>query len=161
MSSCVASCCTCFPKASFAFATLASSPTAAVPLCCRFACKHSTRCSHRPPNREPLLRRNLARSGSVPNVAAPWWSSRDLPLPSSNSVLHPCSPEPLHETKIPSSLTRCRSPPAGVVRPSCPQTSCPLPTPAETIALTPRKLQPNQSYLCFRSVQYLFPTPLS
>jgi len=40
------------------------------------------------------------------------------------------------------------SAPAGVVRPSCPQTSCPFPTSAQTLAPTTRKLQPNLS--CFR-----------
>src|SRR6266481_2578879 len=103
MSSCAASCCTCCPKASSAFATLASSPTADAPLFCRFAFKDSTQYSHRAPNQK-LLPRNRSRFGSVPNVVAPWWSSRDLPLPRSNCVLHPVSPEPPHETTI-SNLT--------------------------------------------------------
>ena len=42
-----------------------------------------------------------------PKCGGPWWSSRDLPPPSSNSVLHPVSPEPPHETTIPISLPRC------------------------------------------------------
>src|ERR1700737_3302942 len=136
MSSCAASCCICFPKASSAFVTLASSPTGGAPLSCRFAFNYSEQYSHRRPNQKLPLPRNRAHFGSVPNVAAAWWSSRDLRLPRSNSVLHPFSPEPPHETTIPSSLTRCASPPAGVVRPSYPQTSCPFPTPAQSLAPT-------------------------
>src|ERR1700682_692714 len=148
MSSCAASCCICFPKALSAFATLASSPTGGAPLSCRFAFKYSAQYNHRTPNPKPPLPSSRARFGSVPNVAAPWWSSRDLRLPSSNSVLHPFSPQRPHETTIPSSLPRCPSPPAGVVRSSCPQTSCPFSISAQSLAPTPRKLQPNQSYLC-------------
>jgi hypothetical protein len=40
------------------------------------------------------------------------------------------------------------SPPAGVVRPSCPQTSHPFPTAAQNLAPTAGKLQPHPS--CFR-----------
>src|ERR1700730_8628562 len=149
MSSCAASCCICFPKASSAFATLVSLPTAGAPPSCRFAFNYSEQYSHRRPNQKPPLPRNRPHFGSVPNVADAWWSSRDLRLPKSNSVLHPFSPEPPHETTIPSSLTRCASPPAGVVRPSYPQTSCPFPTPAQSLAPTARKLQPNQSCLRF------------
>jgi hypothetical protein len=72
--------------------------------------------------------RTLPSPGTEPalalsqNVAAPCWSSRDLPLPSSNSVLHPFAPEPLHESTITISFTRCLSPSAPVVRSSGPQT---------------------------------------
>jgi integrase len=45
---------------------------------------------------------------SVPNVAAPWWSSRDLPLSRSNSVLRPLSPESPHETNFPKPQTSIR-----------------------------------------------------
>src|SRR6516162_3851453 len=92
MSSCAASCCICFPKASSAFATLVSLPTAGAPPSCRFAFNYSEQYSHRTPNQKPLLPRNRAHFGSVPNAAAAWWSSRDSPLPRSNSVLHPLSP---------------------------------------------------------------------
>ncbi len=85
---------------------------------------------------------NRAHFGSVPNVEAAWWSSRDLRLPRSNSVLHPLSPESPHETTIPISLTRCLSPAAGMVRPSCPKISYPFPISPQTPASTPRKLQP-------------------
>src|SRR5262249_48925953 len=46
-------------------------------------------------------------TGSVPNAAAAWWSSRDLRLPKFNSVLPPLSPESPHDTTIPISLIRC------------------------------------------------------
>src|ERR1700730_890942 len=82
MSSCAASCCICFPKASSAFVTLASSPTGGAPLSCRFAFNYSAPYSHRRPNHKP-------------------------PLPRSNSVLLPLSPESPHDTTIPISLTRC------------------------------------------------------
>src|ERR1019366_5399728 len=101
MSSCAASSCTCCPKASSASATLASSPTGGAPLSCRFACNSSAQYRHRRPNQKPPRSRNPAHFGSVPSVAAAWWSSRDLPRPSSNSVLHPFSSEPPHETTIP------------------------------------------------------------
>jgi hypothetical protein len=45
-----ASCCMSFPKASSAFATLASSPTGGAPLSCRFAFNYSEPYSHRTPN---------------------------------------------------------------------------------------------------------------
>src|SRR6266849_7691778 len=121
MSSCVASCCICFPKASSAFATLVSLPTGGAPPSCRFAFNYSEQYTHRRPTQKPLLPRNRAHSGSVPNAAAAWWSSTDLRLPRSNSVLHPLSPESQHETTVPTSLTRCALPPTGVVRPFCPQ----------------------------------------
>src|SRR5712692_2285819 len=123
MSSCVASCCTCFPKVSSASATSASSPTAGVPLSCRFAIDYSTQNRHRNPNQKPRQPSRRTHFGSVPNVAAPWWSSRDLLRPRSNSVLPPGSPEPLHETPTTLSLTRCFPSPAGVVRPCCPPTN--------------------------------------
>ena len=66
-----------------------------------------------------------------PNCGGPWWSLRDLPPPNSNSARHPLSPESPHETAIPSSHTRCSSPPAGVVRPACLRTSHPFPTSAQ------------------------------
>lgn len=120
MSSCAASSCTCCPKVSSAFATLASSPTAAAPLSCRFAFNYST---HRTPSQKLPLPRNRFRFGSVPNVAVPWRLSRDLLLPNSNSVLHLFSQEPLHDTPITFSLPRCFPSPAAVVRDGCPTPS--------------------------------------
>ena len=157
MSSCAASSYTCFPKASSAFATSDSSPTGDAPLSCRFASNYSAQYRRPRPNHKPPRSSQRARFGSVPNVAAPWWSSRDLPLPSSNSVLHPFSPELPHETKIPSSLHRCASPPPGVVRPSCRQTGCPFPNSAQCLALATPKLRPNPSSFCFFQLHYLFP----
>src|SRR5258708_18637116 len=116
MSSCATPCCICFPKALSAFATLAPSPTGGAPLSCRFAFNYSEPHRHHRPNQKPPLPRNPAHFGSVPNVEAAWWSSRDLRLHSSNSVLHPFSPEPPHEATNPNLLSRCASPPAAVVR---------------------------------------------
>ena len=124
MSSCVASSCTCCPKASFAFATLVFSPTADAPLSYRFAFKDSTPTSHRAPSPKPPLPRSPCRFGSVPNVVVLWWLSRDLPLPNSNSALHPFSQESPRETKISSSLARCASPPVAVVCSFSPHTIC-------------------------------------
>src|SRR5215471_3461120 len=145
MSSCGASCCMCFPKGLSAFATLASSPTGGGLLSCPSAFKYSVPYHHRRPNQKPPLPSHPANFGSVPDVAAAWWSSRDLRLPRSNSVLRPLSPESPHDTTIPISLTRCLSPPAAVVRPSCPQISSPFQTSPRTLAPTPRKLPPHQS----------------
>src|SRR6266699_3592390 len=104
MSSCDASCYICCPKALSAFATSASWPTGGAPLSCRFAFNYSEPYRHRRPNQKPPLPRNRAHFGSVPNVAAAWWSSRDLPLPRSNSVLRPLPPESPHDPTIPSPL---------------------------------------------------------
>src|ERR1035437_8816241 len=127
MSSCAASCCTCFPKASSAFATSASSPRSSSPfappapsppgggpLSCHFAGKPLQWFS-RKPNHQPPPPRKQDRFGSVPTVEGRWWSSRNLRPPRSYSVRHPFSSEPPHETIFPSSLTRCPSSPAGVV----------------------------------------------
>jgi hypothetical protein len=67
-------------------------------------------------NNNHRLPRNRALFGAVPNVAAPWSSSRGFLLPSSNSVLHLFAKEPLHETPIPISLARCLPTPKGLVR---------------------------------------------
>jgi hypothetical protein len=139
----------------------ASLPTGGAPLSCHFAFDYSEPYSHRRPKQKPPLPRNRSHFGSVPTVAAAWWSSRDLRLPRSNSVLHPLSPESPHDTTIPISLTRCLSPPATVVRPSCRQTSSPFPTAPQTLAPTPRKLPPDQSSLPSSSFHSLFPKPFS
>ena len=89
MSFCAASFCTCSPKASFASATSASSPTAAAPLSCRFAFNYSAR--SRRQNNKDRLPRNRALFGAVLNVADPWWFSKDLLRPNSNFVLRPGS----------------------------------------------------------------------
>src|SRR5512147_1107078 len=97
MSSCVASCCTCSPRASSASATSASSPIGGALPSYRFASKHSTQFHRRPNQKHPLLR-NRALFGAVPSVGDPWWSSNHLPLPNSNSVLHRCWSRLLHES---------------------------------------------------------------
>src|SRR6266566_2593092 len=152
MSSCAASCCTRCPKASSASATSAFLPTDDAPFSCHFAFDYSTQSSHRNPNQKLRWLRSSAHFGSVPNVAAPWWLSRDLPLPSSNSVLHRFSPEPLHETPITISLPRCLPSPAGVLRPC-------HPTPSSWLGTFPRKLQSKHS--CLRSGQLRHPFPES
>ena len=102
MSSSAASSCICSPKASSASATLASSLTAGAPPSCHFACNYSAQYHRRrkpPPFSKPAL-------GSALNAVAQWFSSRDLLPPSCSSVRHLLSPEPPHETTIPTSLTR-------------------------------------------------------
>src|ERR1039457_2528543 len=160
MSSCAASCYTCFPKASSAFATSASSPTGGGPLSCHFAGKPLQWFS-RKPNHQPPPPRKPDRFGSVPTVAGRWWSSRDLRPPRSYSVRHPFSSEPPHETTFPSLLTRCPSSPAGVVCPACPRTSGPFPSSTQNPVPTTRKLSPNQSSPRSWRLQQLFPQPLS
>src|ERR1039458_1363884 len=110
MSSCAASCCTCFPKASSAFATSASWLTGDVPLSCRFAFNCSVRYSNRTQNKKRPLPMNRALFGSVPSVAGPWSSSRDLLRPRSNSVLHPSWPRLPHETAVHNPKTLRASP---------------------------------------------------
>ena len=95
----VASYFTCSPRASSAFATLASSPTEGAPLCCHGASPLSTPL-HRKANRKrrPLLQRT--RCGDVPNAADRWPSSNDSQPHNSNSVLHRSWPR-LHEITRP------------------------------------------------------------
>ncbi|SRR6266849_4985898 len=100
MSSCAVSCCTCFPKASSAFATSASSPIGGVPLFCRYAFNYSTWLRHRRPNQKPPLPRNRVHFGSVLSVEDRWWSSRDLRPLRSNSVLPHTQLPLLHETLV-------------------------------------------------------------
>src|ERR1039458_8861695 len=148
MSSCAASSCTCCPKASSASATLASSPTGGAPLSCRFACNSSAQYRHRRPNQKPPRSRNPAHFGSVPSVAAAWWSSRDLPRPSAPPW--------------------CASPlPAGV-RPSCPQTKLPVPNLASNSRPNPTQTttKPIRTALLFAPLPLaaaflIYPTPLN
>src|SRR2546425_4176246 len=100
MSSCAASYCTCFPRASSASATSASSPTGAAPLSYRCAAQHSALFHPRPNQKHPRPG-NRALFGFVPTVADRWQSSNALPLPRSNSVPHPCESQLPHETAVP------------------------------------------------------------
>jgi hypothetical protein len=100
MSFYVVSCSTCFPRASSASATSASSPAQGAPFCypgvsplCTPLHPKTTR------KRPPLLQRT--RCGVVPSAADPWRSSNDSPWPRSNSVLHLISSWLLHETTRP------------------------------------------------------------
>ena len=99
MSSCAASCCMYSPKASSAFATSVSSPTAGVPLCCRFAGKRSARYNRKLNQKHPQPM-NPACFGFVPTVVGQCGSSNDLPLPNSNSVLHRTRLRLPHETAV-------------------------------------------------------------
>src|SRR5579859_3445584 len=93
MSFSVASYFTCFPKASSASATSASSPTEGALLSCRGASPLSMPL-HRNRKHRPLLQRT--RCGAVPTAADRWRSSNDSPQRNSNSVLHLPWPQ-LHE----------------------------------------------------------------
>ena len=155
MSSCGASCCMCFPKALSAFATLASSPTGGATLSCPFAFNYSEPRRHHRPNQKPPLPNNPVHSGSVPNVAERWWSSRDLPLPRSNSALHPLSPVSPHDDN--SHLAH--SVPLTTYRRGAPLLPPNLP-PASNLASNsspdPSKIQPNPSSLS----SFFAPLPL-
>ena len=70
MSSCVASCCTCFRKVSCASATSAFWPTASVPLFCRFAFSCSARYQSRKPNNTLPPPKTPPIFGAVPSVVA-------------------------------------------------------------------------------------------
>src|SRR5882762_3486669 len=113
MNSYVASCCTCFPTASYAYATSASWPTGAVPLSCRFAFRCSAR--HRKQSKTPPAPRTPLIFGSAPSVLDRWWSSRDSRLPKCNFVLHLWSPLS-HETTPHTKKTLGASPRSVVVR---------------------------------------------
>jgi hypothetical protein len=99
MSSYAASCCICFPRASFVSATSVSLPTADAPLYCRCASQHWAQFQCRS-NRKPPLR-NRTLFGAAPSVVDQWRSSNDLPLLKSNSVLHHCWSLLRHETARP------------------------------------------------------------
>src|SRR5580704_14204381 len=98
MSSCAASCCICFPRASFVSATSVSLPTADAPLYCRCASQHCAQ--FRCPNQKPPLK-NRTLFGAAPSVADPWRSSNDLPLLKSNFALHHGCSQLRHETARP------------------------------------------------------------
>src|SRR5437660_12056903 len=94
-----ASCFTCYPRASSASATSASSPTESAPPYCHDASPLSTPL-HRKTNRKrrPLL--HHTRCGAAPSAAQRWPLSNDSPPHNSNSVLHRSWPR-LHEITRP------------------------------------------------------------
>jgi len=98
--------CTCFPRASSASATSASSPTEGAPPCCHGASPLSTPL-HRKRNRKlrPLLQRT--RCGVVLSAADRWPSSNDSQRHNSNSVLHHSWPR-LHEITRPHTALSAR-----------------------------------------------------
>lgn len=89
MNSCAASCCTCFPKASYASAISVSWPIGDAPLSCHFAFTCSEPHSNRRSTKTPLP---PMISGVARSVVDRWWSSRGSPLQKSNCVLLRCSP---------------------------------------------------------------------
>src|SRR4030095_9729387 len=97
MSSCAASCCTCFRKVSCAFATSDSSPTAGALHSSHFAFICSAQ--HNQPNKHyrPTMTRTICDSAQ--NVVDRCGSSKGLLLTRSNFVLLPPSSLP-HETTL-------------------------------------------------------------
>src|ERR1017187_5802470 len=120
MNSSVASCCTCFRTASYAFAISVFWPTGGGPLACLFAFSCSAR--HRTPSKIPQAPRTATIFGSAPSVQDRWWSSGDLRLPKYNVVLHLWSPLP-HETTLHIQKTLRASPRSVAVRLFAEQTS--------------------------------------
>src|SRR5258708_38948100 len=98
MSSCAASCCTYFPKASCAFGTSASWPTAGGPPPCHFV--FSCWARHRKPSKRLPLPRTQLLFGSAPSVADHREPSKGLLLPRSKFVLPRPSPLLPHETTL-------------------------------------------------------------
>src|SRR5271169_1600500 len=128
MSSCAVSCYTCFPKVSSAFATSASSPIGGALMFCRYAFNYSAR--RRRQTQKPPPPNHPARFGFVPTVAAPWWSSRDLRLPKSNSVLrHARLPLPREIIRY-NPKTLCVSPRSAPLRLAADPISSPGPFPS-------------------------------
>src|SRR3984893_291408 len=83
----VASYFTCFPRASSASATSASSPTEGAPPCCHGASPLSTPL-HRNMNRKRRSLLQRTRCGAVPTAADRWPFSNDSQRHNSNFVLH-------------------------------------------------------------------------
>jgi len=151
MSSCAASCCTCSPKASSAFAISASSPIGGAPRFCRFADKRSARCSQCKLKRKHRLLSSPTGFGPVPSAVGQGSSSRGLHRLRSSSV-RPLSLRSYH-MKLPLQAPSLGVPqsPAGIVCPSCLRASYPFRTSAQNPAPITRKLQPNQLSLCCSS----------
>src|SRR6266404_67589 len=98
MSSCAASCCTCFRKVSCAFVTSDSSPTGDAPRSCHFASISSAQRRRQSKTSQAAMTQVIF--GAVQNAVDRCRSSKDSPLPKSNFVLlPPWSPRP-HETTI-------------------------------------------------------------
>src|SRR6266700_4773544 len=150
MSSCAVSYCICSPRASFAFATSASSPIGGAPRCCHFAWQHSAQFHPRPNQKLPPLRnRNLF--GAAPTVADRWRSSNDSPRLNSNSVLHHCCSLLPHEIARPQPESSAR-----FIAPR-PRPSDSRPDPYFTPSVTPSSTIDSRSHLpadlllCFRN----------
>jgi hypothetical protein len=100
MSSCDDFCYTCFPEASFASATSASSLTGDEPIFCRFVVSYWAAQRNRKMSKTSHSPTTHPVSGSVPTVADRWSSSRpSRPLRSCSVLRPPSSPVP-HETNF-------------------------------------------------------------
>src|SRR5437660_11613816 len=142
MNSCAASSYICSPRASFVSVTSASWPTADAPPYCRFASQHWAQFLRRS-NQKPPPPRNRTLFGVAPSVAAQWWSSNDLLLLKSNSVLHHCWSILPHETALPQLENSARFT-ALRRRPPAPD---PIPTsPPPSHRLRPSILAPTRSW---------------
>src|SRR5712664_1774568 len=107
MSSCAASCCTCFRKDSCAFATSASWPTDDAPRSCHFFFICSAQ--HRRQSKTDQTPKTQVTFGSAQNVVDRCRSSRGLPLSRSNSVLHPPRSLLPHEATLDNTKFLCAS----------------------------------------------------
>ena len=96
MSSCVASCYTCFQKGSCAFGTSDTSPTGDAPRFCHFAFICSAQ--HRRRSKTHPVAKTQVTFAAAQNVVDRWWSSKGSRPQKSNFVLHHCSPLPHDRT---------------------------------------------------------------
>jgi len=143
---CVASCCTCCPKASSASPLwlLANRRRATLlPLCFHFSA--AVQPSQTEPEPSPV--QGPSPLWLCPKCGGPMWSSRDYRCPAPIRS-PPFRAEPLMNYNC-HLFTRCVSPPAAVVALFWPPNQLTAPTSPRTFAPTPRKRQLDQS--CLRS----------
>ena len=103
MSFCVASCFTCCPAASCAFATSASSPTDGERNYFHFVSVSSSHLMSHQHQRPSRLRSPRLRSGTVPSVAERCTLSSGYPQPNSSSDLRPIPASAQHDSTLPAS----------------------------------------------------------
>ena len=162
MSSCAVSCCTCFPKALSAFATLASSPTGGAPL--YSALLSTTRSSTAIADRT----KHFPCSGTEPELTlalSQVWrkdgghrETYRCPDPTPFSALSRRSRRMIRPFRPPLPGASHHLPPWSALL-------APKPAPhfkprAQSLTPTTSKLQPNPSCFRFYQLQYLFPKPL-
>src|ERR1017187_6879014 len=109
MSSCVASCYTCYPKGSCAFGTSDTSPTGDAPRFCHFAFICSAQ--HRRRSKTHPVTKTQVTFAAAQNVVDRWWSSKGSRPQKSNFVLHHCSPLP-HDRTFYNAKLLCASAPS-------------------------------------------------